>query len=131
MFGNAYYLPMDRVSILRSLIEGAYGGNQADFARAIKRSPAQINQWLQGVRAIGDAAARHIENTLNLGGRYFDGATPLASQTAIPSLTHDEQALIALYRGLTQRQKGDAINNLEAQKQANDAILQELTRQRA
>lgn len=63
---------MDRRTKLRSLIQSRFGGNQADFAVAIKRSPAQVNQWLGGHRAIGDAGARIIELALELPPGYFD-----------------------------------------------------------
>ena len=68
---------MDRKTILQELIDARFNGNQAEFARAIKRSSAQVNQWLSGHRKIGDGGARHIELTLNLGkdsqGKgYFD-----------------------------------------------------------
>ncbi|WP_273702974.1 S24 family peptidase [Candidatus Accumulibacter vicinus] len=59
---------------LRALIQSRFGGNQAAFAAAIKRSPAQVNQWLSGHRAIGDAGARIIELALDLPPGYFDMA---------------------------------------------------------
>lgn len=59
--------------MLRDLIDTRFDGNQAEFARAIKKSPAQVNQWLTGHRNLGDAGARHIELVLNLGTGYFGG----------------------------------------------------------
>lgn len=64
---------MDRKTLLQRLINDRFSGSQADFARAIKRSAPQINQWLSGHRVIGDAGARHIELTLKLPSGYFDG----------------------------------------------------------
>lgn len=63
---------MDRKTILQRLVDTRFGGSQAEFARAIKRSPAQVNQWLSGHRKLGDAGARHIELTLGLAPGYFD-----------------------------------------------------------
>lgn len=65
---------MDRRAKLRALIQARFGGNQAEFACAIKRSPAQVNQWLSGHRAIGDAGARIIELALGLPSGYFDSS---------------------------------------------------------
>jgi len=64
---------MDRKAKLLHLIQSRFGGNQANFAGAIKRSPAQVNQWLTGHRAIGDGGARIIELALDLPPGYFDG----------------------------------------------------------
>lgn len=58
--------------ILKQLIADRFGGNQSAMAKAIGRSPAQINQWLTGHRQIGDAGARTIELALNLPPGYFD-----------------------------------------------------------
>ena len=73
IFSKAYDMDMDRITLLRELIAERFSGNQADFARAIKRSPAQINQWLTGHRNLGDSGARLIELALDLPIGYFDG----------------------------------------------------------
>lgn len=65
---------MDRKTLLHDLVSSRFNGSQAEFARAIKRSPAQVHQWLSGYRAIGDAGARHIELSLELIPGYFDEA---------------------------------------------------------
>lgn len=64
---------MNRQTKLQSLIEERFNGKQADFERAIKRSPSQIHQWLSGYRMIGDGAARHIELELKLPLGWMDG----------------------------------------------------------
>ena len=70
----AYHSGMDRRALLRALIDERYGGNVAAFARAIKKAPAQVHQWLSGHRNLGDAGARHIERTVpGLWQGYFDG----------------------------------------------------------
>ncbi|OEY66820.1 LexA family transcriptional regulator [Marinobacter sp. X15-166B] len=67
------YTPaMDRAKALRALIDEKYGGNQADFARAIGRSPASVWQWLNGHRNIGEKVAREIERKLRLHDGYLD-----------------------------------------------------------
>ncbi len=63
---------MARKLLLKALIADRFAGSQAEFARAIKRSPAQVNQWLTGNRALGDAGARTIELALELPAGYFD-----------------------------------------------------------
>ena len=89
-FSAAYYLLMDRVKLLQELIDSRFNGSQAAFARAIKKPPSLVSQWLSKHRGFGDASARHIELELSLGEAYFDGRrnTPMAvveptSDTAI------------------------------------------------
>lgn len=71
-FSCAYNDGMDRRALLRALIDERYHANVAEFARAIKKAPAQVHQWLSGNRALGNAGARDIEMRLNLGLGYFD-----------------------------------------------------------
>lgn len=71
-FSCAYNDSMDRRALLRALIDERYHANVAEFARAIKKAPAQVHQWLSGNRALGNAGARDIEMRLNLGLGYFD-----------------------------------------------------------
>lgn len=67
---------IDRTSILRDLIQTKYGGNQSLFAVATGKKVAQINQYLTGVRNIGEKVAREFEDKLGLHRGYFDGAKP-------------------------------------------------------
>lgn len=81
---------MDRRELLRALIDDHYHANVAEFARAIKKAPSQVHQWLSGNRTLGNAGARDIEIMLNLGQGYFDNANPhcssiLPTPLAIPS----------------------------------------------
>lgn len=63
-----------RAQMLRRLIETRFGGNASALARALKRSPAQIYQYLHGHVKIGDAFARHVETTIpGLWPGYMDG----------------------------------------------------------
>lgn len=63
---------MNRKEKLQQLVIERFEGNQASFARAIARAPAQVSHWLTGHRTLGDAGARHIEISLGLGIGYFD-----------------------------------------------------------
>lgn len=63
---------MNRILLMKSLIADRFAGSQAEFAKAIGRSPSQVNQWLSGHRKIGDAGARTIEVALQLPRGYFD-----------------------------------------------------------
>lgn len=64
---------MGDVELLQQLIDARFSGNQAAFARAIERQPAQISQYLKGRRVIGLQIKIWIERKLDLPG-YFDGA---------------------------------------------------------
>ena len=64
---------MNPKDILRKLIAERYEGNQAAFSRAIKRQPAQVNQWLTGYRKLDTKGQRHIETELGLPAGYMSG----------------------------------------------------------
>ena len=51
-----------------------FDGSQTNFARAAKKSFSQINQYLNGVRNIGEKVAREIEKNLGLSTGYLDQA---------------------------------------------------------
>lgn len=57
---------MQRVENIKKIIEMNFNGNQTLFAKAIKKAPAQVNQWLNGRRNIGNGVAVEIERALNL-----------------------------------------------------------------
>lgn len=57
---------------LLDLINSQFNGSQVDFAKKIKKSSAQVNQWVTGFRNLGEKAAREIENELKLGKGWFD-----------------------------------------------------------
>lgn len=57
---------------LQQLIDQRFDGSQARFAKAIKKSPAQINQYLRGDRNLGIEMMIHIEQVLQIKD-YFAG----------------------------------------------------------
>lgn len=69
---------MNDVKLLQALIDQEYGGNQAAFARAIDRQPAQVNQYLKGRRQLGVEVKLHIEKSLHRHGWFAidSGPTP-------------------------------------------------------
>lgn len=69
---------MNRIDRVKALITERFNGSQTDFAKAIKKAPAQVNQWLNGYRNIGNGAAADIERELDLIRGYLDGEEPKA-----------------------------------------------------
>lgn len=63
---------MSRLDKVKELIERRFNGSQAEFARAIEKAPAQVNQWLNGYRNIGNGAAAQIEDVLSLPRGWLD-----------------------------------------------------------
>jgi SOS-response transcriptional repressor LexA len=55
-----------RTRQLAALIRDRYANNVSAFARAIDRSPSQINDTLAGRKSFGEKFARHIEDKLGL-----------------------------------------------------------------
>lgn len=74
---------MNDLELLQRLIDQKYGGNQAAFARAIGRQPAQVNQYLKGRRQIGLEAKMHIEQALQIRGWFSIAGS---EQTPTPSI---------------------------------------------
>lgn len=63
---------MTRLDKVLHLIRTRFDGNQAEFARAIKRSPSQVHHWIAGIKNVGDGTARNIEVSLQLPAGWFD-----------------------------------------------------------
>lgn len=80
---------------LVELIDTRFEGNQAAFARAIGRQPAQINQYIKGRRQLGVEVKMHIEQKLGLSG-WFDGLSNPSNTTPNIkfSMGADDQAAI-------------------------------------
>jgi hypothetical protein len=87
---------MDRVKLLQDLIDSRFEGSQAAFARAIKKPPSLVSQWLSRHRGFGDASARHIELELSLGEGYFDGRRPAVAAPPEPQSTAISIAVLAV-----------------------------------
>jgi phage repressor protein C with HTH and peptisase S24 domain len=69
------FMQPTRLDTLRRLIDDKFNGNQSDFAKAVGRKPAQINQLLRERRQIGEATASLIEKRLGLPQGFFDDPT--------------------------------------------------------
>lgn len=67
-----YSCAMDRRARLRRLVNERFGGNQAELARALGRSPSLVWQYLSGHREIGEKFARHVERCLGLPRFWLD-----------------------------------------------------------
>ncbi|WP_417315653.1 S24 family peptidase [Cycloclasticus pugetii] len=67
-----YTSGMDRAKRLREIIDTRFGGNQADFARHIGKSPALVWQYLSGHRMIGEKFAREVERKIILPKGWMD-----------------------------------------------------------
>jgi SOS-response transcriptional repressor LexA len=67
-----------RTRRLTALIKDQYANNVSSFARAIDRSPSQINDTLAGRKSFGEKFARYIEEKLSL----EDGLLDRPPQTA-------------------------------------------------
>ena len=63
---------MNRREALKRLIDERFEGKQAEFARAINRSPSLVWQCLSGHRNIGEKLAREIESKLRLKQGWLD-----------------------------------------------------------
>ncbi len=100
---------MNPKDILRNLIDAKYGGNQAAFSRAIKRKPAQVNQWLTGYRKLDVKGQRHIETMLGLCAGYMSGdidysATPAPSPFSVKEpASHHTRPLVQQVCDLAER----------------------------
>lgn len=70
----SYTRRMSRKDALKRLIDEKFEGKQADFARAINRSPSLVWQCLSGHRNIGEKLARDIESKLRLKRGWLDDA---------------------------------------------------------
>lgn len=110
---------MDRRSKLLDLVQSRFEGSQAKFAAAIKRSPSQVNQWITGHRALGDAGARTIEVALKLPLGYFDSARELRVESpASPAYREEErkrplppaiQEVVDIMLSLCEAQRGEVL----------------------
>ena len=128
MFSPAYYAEMNRREILKALIDDRFSGHQADFARAIKKAPAQVNQWLTGHRALGDAGARNIELRLGLPPGFFDRSTYSLADEAITTPRQDEcTALLEAWKNLLPEEQNNELDRIMQMARHNIEVMQKLT----
>lgn len=127
-----------RKANVERVIEKRFKGNQASFAEAVKREPAQVWQWLttsKTRRPIGEKVARHIEDSLELPKLGLDtpNMDPLAKRNAaaqplaLYKVHPDQQAkILTLFELLTNAQREDFINQIAAAVESNEAIVREV-----
>ncbi|QMT48192.1 LexA family transcriptional regulator [Neisseria bacilliformis] len=76
---------MNRIERVKTLIEERYNGNQTEFARAVGKAAAQVNQWMNGHRNIGNGVASDIEKALDLPRGWLDDeAAPVLYRSDAP-----------------------------------------------
>lgn len=103
-----------RQKILAKLIHDLFDDNQKAFAKAIKKSPAQVNQWLTGYRNIGDGAVRNIELELRLGEGYMDGKiVTIKDWDENTSTTNFQQGKVPLISSIQAGEFSEAIDIYE------------------
>ncbi len=120
MFSVAYYSGMDRVEIIARLIADEFGGKQAELARKIDRSPAQISQWLTGRRAIGDASAINIEAKLKKPGLFHD--LPRATDHSV-----NDQRLTALLSEIKNIYKSTSHDHRDGIRTSLEMLIQSIS----
>ena len=101
---------MTPIEKLKALIAAEpFNGKQVDFARAINRSPAQVNQWLSGYRKFDLKGQQIIENELKLHG-YFGGHAkmPDGNVVALPERVDPITAQVIAMLGFSWRAKINA-----------------------
>ncbi len=123
---------MNRIELLKFLIDTKFAGNKAAFARAIKKPPALISQWISGHRLIGDASARNIESKLKLGLGWLDAGSPNIhpQQNSFP-ITPRQQAVLDLFNELTESQQEEIFRDLQEKKFLNSSLINELLKKKA
>lgn len=67
-----YTAAMSRITQMQKIIDRRFAGNQAAFAKAIKRAPSVVWQYLSGHRDMGEKFAQHIERCARLPKGWMD-----------------------------------------------------------
>lgn len=93
-------MSMGRQNNLKTLIEEKFSGSQIDFSRRVGIQPAQVNQWLNGYRALGEKSARKIEQSLGLNKYWLDATDKQSDKTNIAVFDEDELRLLKLFRSI-------------------------------
>ncbi len=123
---------MDRAELLKHLIDVKFDGSKAAFARAIKKPPSLISQWISGHRLIGDASARNIESKLKLGLGWFDADNRnISAPEQNPDITPRQQAVLDLFNGLTESQQEEIFRTLQEKEHLNNTLINELMQKKA
>ena len=80
-------MEMNRLDLLKEIIDTKFEGKQSRFAKAIKKAPSLVHQWVKEHRKFGDASARHVELTLGLPIGYFNQTTTSPGKTSVKGVT--------------------------------------------
>lgn len=101
----------------------------------LNESPQVITNWAKRrvprskVAAI--ASALGVTTDWLLTGREPSGSTGSTGAANEDALSRQEQIILELFRDLTDNQKAEAVRSLEAQKQQNDTIWEQLSKIKA
>lgn len=111
------------------------GWNQSDLARAIGVTPQTVQQWENGKTSPRNKKIDALAQALGVSADWL--LTGRDMTPSLPDATNDEEGLsprekiiIELIRDLTSDQQTDVVRSLEAQKQQNDKIWEQLSRVR-
>ncbi|OQX07919.1 MAG: hypothetical protein BWK73_26755 [Thiothrix lacustris] len=101
-----------------------------DISTLLNVSPQVITNWSK--RKVPRSQVATIASVLGvttdwlLTGKELPNTPPLAANEV--ALSRQEQIILELFRDLTDNQKTEAVRSLEAQKQQNDKLWEELSK---
>lgn len=78
-----------RLHRLQQLLDDHHG-SKVDLAATIKKQPAQVSQWFNGVRTISEFSARDIEKNAKLPARWMD-TLPISLSTGSGKVAYSVQ----------------------------------------
>ncbi|OQX08375.1 MAG: hypothetical protein BWK73_25580 [Thiothrix lacustris] len=108
-----------------------------EIARRVGVSAPTVSDWesgkiksIEGENLIRLAKCLRVTPEWLLTGKETGGLPALPDQASNeePALSHQEQAMVELFRNLTDDQKTEIVRTLEAQKQQNKMIWEQLSK---
>lgn len=115
---------MDTINARIRIARERKGWSQTDLANKLGVKPQAVGQWESGLTMPRNKRLPHIADALDVS---HDWLVTGKAEDVNTTLSTQEAALVELFRGLTEEQRGIAVRSLEAQKQQNDKILNELS----